>query len=45
MDNIEILYKNFLELIFNDYGFRQFRKKIKSSEIELDILLEDLLLS
>ncbi len=45
MDNIEALYQNFLELIFNDYGFRKFVRKIKSSEIELDIPLGDLLLS
>jgi len=44
MDNLKMLYQNFLELIFNDYGLRQLMRKIRSSEIELDIPLENNLL-
>lgn len=40
IDNIEMLYQNFLELIFNDYGLRQLMKKIRHSEIGLEIPLE-----
>lgn len=41
MDNLKMLYQNFLELIFNDYGLRQLMRKIRSSEIELNIPLEN----
>lgn len=41
-DNLLGLYQNFLELILNDYGFRKLVKKIKDSEIDLDISLDSL---
>ncbi|MFW9948590.1 MAG: hypothetical protein ACFFKA_00520 [Candidatus Thorarchaeota archaeon] len=45
MDNIGTLYQSFLKLIFNDYGLRKLIKKIKSSELRLDIPLENLIIS
>ena len=33
-ENIEALYKNLLELLFNDYGARQLMKKLKNSDEE-----------
>ena len=41
-DNIENLYQNFLELIVNELGAKEFMKKVKSSEIDLDIPLDNL---
>ena len=40
-DNIEALYQNFLELMANEVGALEFIAKIKRSEIDLDILLEN----
>ncbi|TFG16809.1 MAG: hypothetical protein EU531_05220 [Promethearchaeota archaeon] len=41
-DNLLGLYENFLELILNEYGLRKLVKKIKDSEIDLDIALDSL---
>jgi len=41
-DNIEALYQNFLELMVNEVGAKQFIQKLKRSEVDLDILLENL---
>jgi len=41
-DNLLGLYENFLELILNEYGLRKLVKKIKDSEIDLDIVLDSL---
>jgi len=38
-DNIEALYQNFIELMVNEVGTKEFMKKIKSAEIDLDMLL------
>ena len=42
-DNIKALYKNLIELLLNDYGLRKIIKKIKNSDIDLDIVLNELL--
>ena len=42
-ENIVGLYKNIIELILNDYGLRKVVKKIKDSDIELDIVLNEIL--
>jgi len=42
-DNIEALYQNFLELMTNEVGAQEFIAKIKRSEIDLDIPLENFL--
>ena len=36
-DNIEALYGNFLELMFNIIGTNELMKKLQNSEINLDI--------
>ncbi|MFX1315559.1 MAG: hypothetical protein ACFE9T_06810 [Promethearchaeota archaeon] len=41
LDNLEACYSNLIELLLNDYGTRQLMKKLKNSEICLDINLED----
>jgi hypothetical protein len=41
LDNIEALYKNVLELLLNDYGTRQLMKKLKNSELDLEINLDE----
>jgi len=41
-DNLLGLYENFLDLILNEYGLRKLVKKIKDSEIDLDIALDSL---
>lgn len=41
-DNIENLYQNFLELMVNELGAKEFMKKVKSSEIDLDLPLDNL---
>ena len=43
LDNVIGIYQNFLELMLNDYGARQFMKKLRSSEVEIDIPLDFLL--
>jgi hypothetical protein len=40
VDNIEALYENLLELVVNETGMMEFIKKIKRSEIDLDIPLD-----
>ena len=40
VDNIEALYENLLELLVNESGTGEFMKKIKRSEIDLDIPLD-----
>ncbi|NHJ25395.1 MAG: hypothetical protein EAX89_12510 [Candidatus Lokiarchaeota archaeon] len=42
-DNIAALYKNLIELLLNDYGLRKIVKKIKNSDIDLDIVLNEIL--
>ena len=42
-DNIEALYQNFLNLMTNETGAREFIAKVNRSEIDLDIPLENLL--
>ncbi|MBY9003143.1 MAG: hypothetical protein KGD73_04165 [Candidatus Lokiarchaeota archaeon] len=42
-DNIEALYQNFLKLMTNETGALEFIAKVKRSEIDLDIPLENLL--
>jgi hypothetical protein len=41
-DNIEALYQNFIELLVNELGIKEFMKKVKSAEIDLDMPLENL---
>jgi len=41
-DNIEALYQNFIELMVNELGTKEFMKKIKSAEIDLDMPLENM---
>lgn len=43
LDNVIGIYQNFLELMLNDYGARQFMKKLRSAEVEIDIPLDFLL--
>jgi len=39
-DNIEALYENLLELLVNESGAGEFIRKVKRSEIDLDIPLD-----
>ena len=41
-DNVEALYQNLLELMINDLGTNEFMKKLKKSEIDLDLPLGNL---
>ncbi|MFX0059328.1 MAG: hypothetical protein ACFE85_07660 [Candidatus Hodarchaeota archaeon] len=41
-DNIEALYQNFIELMVNELGAKQFIEKLKRSEVNLDISLDSL---
>ena len=41
-DNIEHLYENILELMVNEIGTVEFMKKLKSSEVDLDLPLDNL---
>jgi len=41
-DNLMGLYQNFIELLTNEYGLRQLVKKVNRSEINLDIVLNEL---
>jgi len=40
-DNLSGLYRNLLELLINDYGLRQFTKKFRNSEVDLNIVLNE----
>jgi len=40
-ENLMGLYENLVELISNEYGLRHFIKKIKKSEIDLNITLNE----
>jgi hypothetical protein len=40
-DNLSGLYRNLLELFINDYGLREFTKKLRNSEIDLNIVLNE----
>ncbi len=40
LDNIMGIYQNFLELMLNDYGDRQFMRRLRNSEIDIDIPLD-----
>ena len=42
-DNIETLYQNLLELMTNDLGTIEFMKRLKKSEIDLDLPFDNLL--
>ena len=42
-DNITAIYKNFIELLLNDYGLRHLLKKIQNSELDLNIVLNEYL--
>jgi len=42
-ENIVGLYKNIIELMLNDYGLRKVVKKIRESDIELNIVLNEIL--
>jgi len=41
-DNIEALYQNFIELMINESGTKQFLEKLKRSGVDLDISLDSL---
>ena len=41
-ENLTGLYLNFLELLSNDYGLRKVVKKIRNSELDLDIDLDEI---
>ncbi|MFW9899613.1 MAG: hypothetical protein ACFFDO_10190 [Candidatus Thorarchaeota archaeon] len=40
-DNLSGLYRNLLELLVNDYGLRQFTRKLRNSEVDLNIILNE----
>ena len=40
LDNIEALYENLLEILVNEAGTGEFIRKVKRSEIDLDIPLD-----
>ena len=40
LDNILGVYQNFLELMLNDYGARQFMRRLRNSEVDIDIPLD-----
>ncbi|HUW90020.1 MAG TPA: hypothetical protein VMV43_05820 [Candidatus Nanopelagicaceae bacterium] len=42
-DNITAIYKNLIELLLNESGFRQLLKKIQNSEVDLNIVLNEYL--
>lgn len=41
-ENLEGLYRNILELILNDYGLRKLVKNIRNSNVDVNIVLEEL---
>ena len=43
VDNIIGVYQNFLELMLNDYGARQFMRRLRNSEVDIDIPLDFML--
>ena len=44
-DNIIVLYHNIIDLILNDDGVSQLRRKLKNSEYKLDIPSTDFYIS
>ncbi|TFG21658.1 MAG: hypothetical protein EU529_12840 [Promethearchaeota archaeon] len=42
-DNLTGLYRNLLELLLNDEGLRHFVNKLKNSEVNLNIVLNEAL--
>ncbi|MFX1259208.1 MAG: hypothetical protein ACFFAN_15245 [Promethearchaeota archaeon] len=44
-DNLMGLYSNLIQLLSNNYGLRQLIKKINNSELDLDIVLNELLVN
>ena len=42
-DNLTGLYRNLLELLLNDDGLRYFVNKLKNSEVDLNIVLNEVL--
>ena len=43
LDNLTGLYQNLLEMLLNDYGTRKLMKKLRNSELDLDIVLNKLI--
>jgi len=40
-ENLSALYKNLLELLMNDYGARDFVKRLKNKQVDVEIPLVD----
>ncbi|TFF90959.1 MAG: hypothetical protein EU548_00320 [Promethearchaeota archaeon] len=40
-DNLSGLYHNLLELLVNDYGLKRFTEKLRNSELDLNIVLNE----
>lgn len=40
-DNLTGLYQNLLEILLNDTGLEKFAKKVRNSDIDLDITLRE----
>jgi len=40
-ENLTGLYQNLLEIFLNDKGLEEFAKKVRNSEIELDVTLRE----
>ncbi len=40
-DNLTGLYQNLLEIFLNDKGLEEFARKVRNSEIELDVTLRE----
>ncbi len=40
-ENLSALYKNLLELLMNDYGARDFVKRLKNKQVNIEIPLVD----
>ncbi|MBD3197618.1 MAG: hypothetical protein GF317_21365 [Candidatus Lokiarchaeota archaeon] len=42
IDNVTSLYQNLLELLTNEEGLKEFMKKFRKSEVEIDIPLDNI---
>ena len=40
-DNLSGLYQNLIELLINEYGLKGFTEKLKNSEVDLNIILNE----
>ena len=40
-DNLSGLYRNLIELLVNGHGLKQFTEKLKNSEVDLNIVLNE----